>query len=219
LTVINVDYSALCADLPELFQLRALVQRLRRLRVFIQMAYRKNERHHDMTPDVSVFTEAPELRVLKIRLPDRALDHQQLPSERTGPDRVLKALLVGPKDLNHVFGATTYPHLYELSFANCIVCGNAFIDFLLRHRPTLRRLSLQNMRLAKYRYVSNMRSWPDVFSTIAGRLPNLHNVTIRGFFFERFAFGDELNVCRRRRPNRRASSCSALPVTLSRILS
>lgn len=187
LTVVNVDYSALCADLPELFQLRALVQRLRRLRVFIQLAHRKNKRHHGFTPDVSIFTEAPELRVLKIRLPDRALDHQQLPSERTGADRVLEALLAGALDINHVFEATTYPHLYDLSLANCIVCGNTFIDFILRHRPTLRRLSLQNMRLAKYRHVSNMRSWPDVFSSIAGRLPKLHNVAIRDFFFERFA--------------------------------
>jgi hypothetical protein len=185
LTLVNVDYKALCADFTERFQLKALVNPLRRLRVFIQLAHRKNEIHYGMTPEMSVFTEAPELRVLKIRLPDRILDRQQLPSEKTGSDRVWEAVSEGRINLNHVFRKTTYSHLYELSLANCSVCGATLTDFILRHRQTLRRLSLQNMLLGAFQHSYHEQSWPDFFIRIAGRLPKLHKVMIRGFFFER----------------------------------
>jgi hypothetical protein len=32
---------------------------------------------------------------------------------------------------------------------------------------------------------SHTKSWPTLFTQLAGRFPNLHKVTIRGFFFER----------------------------------
>ena len=72
----------------------------------------------------------------------------------------------------------TYPHLYELSLANCNVCGDALVDFVLRHKQTLRRPLLQNMLLGT-------RTWPDLFSSIAGHLPKLHKFALRGFFSER----------------------------------
>lgn len=81
-------------------------------------------------------------------------------------------------NLGYVFRTMTYPHLYELSLANCNVCGDTLIDFILRHRQTLHRLSLQNMMLGT-------RTWPELFSSIAGGLPNLHKFAIRGLFFAR----------------------------------
>lgn len=88
LTVVNVNYNALyggvvmeeldpaAGTIGDSFQLRALVRSLRRLRVFIHMTDRTDDmRYHPASPRTSVFTEAPELRVLKIRLPDRVVGH------------------------------------------------------------------------------------------------------------------------------------------------
>jgi hypothetical protein len=86
--------------------------------------------------------------------------------------------------LDYVFQRMAYPHLYELSLANCGVCGHIFIDFILRHRHTLRRLSLHNMISFKSQHSGDLRLWPEIFSNIARRLPNLHHVRIRGFFYD-----------------------------------
>jgi hypothetical protein len=205
LTLVNVDYSALYggdaieymypvhgpnAQSPvfNFFELRALVQPLRRLRLFIQMTCKKYEmRDHPTVPKRSVFTEARGLRVLKIRLQDRRPDHE-LPPEKinTDRDRVLEVVRMNI-DLDFIFLTMHYPHLYELSLANCKVY-DSFPEFMLRHRQTLRRVSLNNMMLISWR--AEHWSWLDMFSDIAGRLTNLHSVTIRGFFFER----DELTM-------------------------
>jgi hypothetical protein len=195
LTVVNVYYEALYGGTAtkdfvrdlyvrrtgDPFPLRVLVHPLRRLRVYIHMADRRHEMgYHPREPQSSVFTEAPNLRVLRIRLPDRALE----PNERTAPDRVLEAVYKGI-NLSYVFRRMTYQHLYELSLANCSVCGDTFINFILRHKETLRRLSLCNMVLETSQYSHYISSWRNVFTQIAGRLPNIHQVSIRGFFFQR----------------------------------
>ena len=200
LTLVNVDYSALYggdaieymypvhgpnaqSPMSNFFELKALVQPLRRLRLFIQMICKKYEMHdHPTVPKRSVFTEARELRVLKIRLHDRRPEHE-LPPEKMNSDRdrVLEVIRMNI-DLDYVFREKHYPHLYELSLANCKVY-DSFTEFMLRHRQTLRRLSLNNMMLISWRL--EHWSWLDTFSDIAGRLTNLHSITIRGFFFER----------------------------------
>jgi len=200
LTVVGANYRALYtgamieginhdfpAGLPgtNYFYLGVLVRPLRRLRVFIHTA--SGSRYYADEPTLSVFTEAPELRVSRIRLPDRLpdrdLDRVLEPSEKTDDARVREAIYRGI-NLNYVFRRMTYPHLYELSLANCSVCGPTFIDFILRHKKTLRRLSLQNLMLGAFRHSHN-KSWPTLLTYLAGRFPNLHKVTIRGFFFER----------------------------------
>jgi hypothetical protein len=195
LTVVNVYYEALYGGTAtkdfvrdlyvrrtgDPFPLWVLVRNLRRLRVYIHMADRRNEmEYHPREPGSSVFTEAPELRVLSIRLPHRVLE----PNEKTDSGRVLEALYKGI-NLHYVFRRMTYHHLYELSLANCSVCGDTFINFILRHKETLRRLSLCNMSLATSQYSHYISSWRNVFTQIAGRLPNVHKVRLRGFFFQR----------------------------------
>lgn len=200
LTVVNVYYGALYGEaalkdsVSDLhvgrdenpFQLRVLVRSLKRLRVFMHMADKRHERQfHPAEPAASVFTEAPELRALRIRLPDRIYYHRREPlRQRKFRDRVLETVF-GGLDLNYVFRRMTYPHLYELSLANCSLCGDTFANFILRHKETLRRLSLQNMLLGAYCHDSDMQSWPGFFTRIAGRFANIHQVKIRGFLFER----------------------------------
>jgi hypothetical protein len=151
LTVVNVNYNALyggvamedldlaAGTIGDSFQLRALVRSLRRLQVFNHMTDRTDDkRYHPASPRTSVLTEAPELRVLETRLPDRVVDAQQPPSEKEAPFRVFDALR-GGIILNYVFRTMSYPHLYELSLANCDVRANTLVDFILRHRQTLRR--------------------------------------------------------------------------------
>lgn len=145
--------------------------------------------YHPREPQSSVFTEAPELRVLRIRLPDRVLES----NEKTDSGRVLEAVYKGI-NLNYVFRRMTYHHLYELSLANCSVCGDTFINFILRHKETLRRLSLCNISLATSLYSHYISSWRNVFTQIAGRLPKLQIVRLRGFFFQRKVLAMDWNM-------------------------
>ena len=55
--------------------------------------------------------------------------------------------------------------------------GDWFVDFLLRHKATRRRLSMSNMSLATVR-----PSWRGLFTRISGQLPHLHKVNIHGGF-------------------------------------
>jgi hypothetical protein len=165
--------------------LRTLVGPLRRLRLFIQ-AWPAEPQHGSDYPEwtaedvailpavrqqsISVFEEgharkvlaqARELRILKLELPQWDPHGGSVRYPRL--DRTLR-------DLH-------FPHLYELALSQCAAKGDWLVDFLLRHKATLRRISLVRMFLAKVRL-----SWRDVFTRISCQLPHLHRVNVSGEF-------------------------------------
>lgn len=108
-----------------------------------------------------LLARALELRVLKLQLPVARL-HSPLPDKA----RLELAL----RDI-------TYPHLYEIALCQCETRGSFLVDLLLRHKATLRRLSLSNMTL-----VGGRSTWRSVFTKVGGQLPRLCMVKFRGSF-------------------------------------
>lgn len=155
--------------------LQALVRPLRRLRIFFQAwpsgltESQENELQEQATQvlnagDVEpVLSIAREVRVLKLQLPFPA---------HCSHDDVRPPYLF----LNRVLDDAFYPHLYELAVGQAVLFPDDLINLLLRHRATLRRLSLSNLMLA------NQDSWMQVFSRPAGQLRNLKAVKLRGNF-------------------------------------
>lgn len=174
--------------------LRAVVRPLRRLRLFIQAwppevsdraesssSSDLNSSGSDSSEDihqteairlksVSVFeqgharkvlAEARELRALKLELP--VWDPSVGLPKHVRLDRTLR-------DVH-------FPHLYELALSQCAVKGNWLVDFLLRHKTTLRRISLSNMSIAKAR-----PSWRGVFARISCQFPHLQETNLYGEF-------------------------------------
>ena len=74
-----------------------------------------------------------------------------------------------------------FPHLYELALSQCDVKGKWLVDFLLRHKATLRRLSLSYVSLVKVK-----PSWREVFTSISCQLPHLYKVNVYGEFQREF---------------------------------
>lgn len=176
--------------------LKDLIRRLRRLRLLIQAwppeGYESSEEESDSRsdPDVDPENEVKSVRVIRL--------HSVLLSEE-GPVygilsearelRVLKLELPqwdpqGESEyvrLDHALPDTHFPHLYELALSQCAVEGDWLVDFLLRHKETLRRLSMSNMSLPAVR-----PSWRDVFTRISGQLPRLHKVNLHGGFHREY---------------------------------
>jgi hypothetical protein len=114
-------------------------------------------------PVYGILLEARELRVLKLELPQW--------DPQGEPDYVR---------LDHTLLDIHFPHLYELALSQCAVTGDWFFDFLLRHKATLRRLSMSEMSLVEVR-----PSWREVFTRISCQLPHLNTVNIHGSFHRR----------------------------------
>lgn len=110
-----------------------------------------------------ILREAKELRVLKLRLP-LCLTYEMSFDEASYAD------------VQSLLGSVTYPHLYEFSLAHGLAHGTHFVEFLLRHKATLRRLNLS------YMHFPSQETWVDVFTKIGGKLPKLQEVRLRGDF-------------------------------------
>ena len=156
----------------ELESLKAVVLPLRRLLLDIQIESNFEARNDegfrrtwadDMADAViktgsltKMLAEAANLRVLKLHLWERPYDC---------PSPYLEDAL---EDIH-------FSHLYDLAIGGCMTKTQYLIDVLLRHKATLRRLSISDIHL-----VDPGRNWPSFFDAIAGKLPNLRKVKLRG---------------------------------------
>lgn len=86
-----------------------------------------------------------------------------------------------------VLGNTTWPKLRELGLSEFSTSENFLVDLLLRHKSSLRRLSLSDIYLSE-------GAWESVFERLGGKLQKLRKVKIRrnlgAPFGEGFDFGD-----------------------------
>lgn len=108
-----------------------------------------------------MLAQARELRVLKLSLPLRDPWHPTSEGVR----------------LEHTLRNITFPHLYELSLSQCEVKAGYLVRLLMRHKATLRRLSLSDIILA-----NDQVSWRKVFTRLGGQLPNLCRARLCGSF-------------------------------------
>lgn len=75
--------------------------------------------------------------------------------------------------LKYVLGELTFSHLEELHLSNCMTSEHWLTVFLVRHATTLQGLSIANMQLKH-------GTWKTFFVRIAGKLPALKTVKLRG---------------------------------------
>lgn len=118
-----------------------------------------------------ILSTAKDLRVLKSQLPSW---HGFQAEE---PDY---------SDLEDCLQDTTWSSLYELSLNGCVVQAQYLIDLCMRHKATLRRLSLSDIVLLDGDDVD----WKDVLTSLSGQLPELRKIKLRGAFF----LGDEVQL-------------------------
>lgn len=164
--------------------LKALVQPLRRLRLFSFAEPPDREDRYlefdDDDPGVEqtsflsddileaghlreLLSAAKDLRVLKLQLPN--WDYF------TGEGPIYTLLAPCLQDI-------TWPHLYELSLSCCAVPADFLVDLCLRHKATLRRLSLYNIQLMEWE-----NGWKEVLTRLSGHFPELRQVKLRGTFY------------------------------------
>jgi hypothetical protein len=76
--------------------------------------------------------------------------------------------------LQDILGDLRFSHLYELAISSCATTSSYLESVVLRHKETLRRLTISNIQYSTY-YLYRF------FQNIAGQLPNLRKITLRGF--------------------------------------
>ena len=151
--------------------LKALVRPLSRLRMFIE---EKVDYDSDEYPDVDVdvkrgnlidlLAEARNLRVLRLGLPWQGINAR---------DGFAAAFEKTREDL-------TYKHLYELVISDSEIGAELLLALVLRHKATLRRLSLSWLTLPTEN--AHPTTWRNVFTMLSGQLPKLQIVRLRGKF-------------------------------------
>jgi hypothetical protein len=199
LTLLGATYQLWDPDLrneAEIISLRDLVRTLRRLRLKIQTArnYEDMEESYPNDSDwasisrkrwaddeahaafatgnfTKMLMEATNLRVLKLRM---WLRHFQ--------DETTKV------SLGNALGDVHFPHLYDLDIGECRADTQWLTNAILRHKITLRRLTLSDIHL-----LGPGLGWRSVLTAIAGQLPNLRKIRLRGTLTSRL--GMEFNFC------------------------
>lgn len=166
----------------EMSNLKLIVRPLRRLRVFtVAMSESAAHYHHDEFQSMGdsgsdiadaalanserfrdMLAEATELRVLKLQFWPHFVDN--------GYDGYITIQM----RLEDVLGNIQFSHLYDLAIGWCATTSAFLRDAILRHKTTLRRLTLSHIRL----FYGNL---PHFIDSIAGKLPHLRQVTLRGF--------------------------------------
>lgn len=109
---------------------------------------------------------AHELRTLKLRMPSNDTQLCSYSMEFT------RFVIV---KLRALVGTCTWPNLRKFAISNVSTSPDELASFLLRHRATLRYLSLANIHLTR-------GTWSMIFSRIGGNLPSLRRVRLRGLF-------------------------------------
>jgi hypothetical protein len=157
----------------------ALVRPLRRLRILthVSLPLDDTELECGRIPDAQyvarakqfreLFAEARNLRILNLEL--------HLISRFSPGNKMPRGAR-----LEDAIGDTTYSHLYELSIGHCEVEAGFLIDLILRHKATLRRLSLFDISLTNEGPTAI--DWRTVFTTLSAQLPHLRIVRLGGEF-------------------------------------
>lgn len=174
LTAIDISYTVLQNHGRDFERVRAMMRYLRELRLGFDCYLERGDSRdhveyvwlhaHKYLADRGLkqyLSAAPELRVLKLSLPRFPLPWQWGP---TG-------------NFEDCVGDISWTKLREFGITAMDAKEDELVDFLLRHKRTLRRLSLSNLSLTQ-------GSWVSLFERIAGKLPNLKKVRLRGRFDE-----------------------------------
>jgi hypothetical protein len=161
--------------------LRALVQPLRRLRLFICCEPRDDDENLEFHPEVRKFQTQAEQVIRKGHLRDilsAASDLRELKLDLPrGNGWSIDWRLESPRlRLEDALGPTTYSHLYEMSLRACQVGTEYLIDLCLRHKATLRRLKLSNIELLG----PGETDWKYVLTKLSGQLPKLRIFKLSG---------------------------------------
>jgi hypothetical protein len=75
--------------------------------------------------------------------------------------------------LKDILGNLVFPHLYELAISSCGTTSGYLEDVLLRHKQTLRCLTLSHIHMATV-------DLQQFFHNIAGQLPEPRKITLHG---------------------------------------
>lgn len=165
--------------------LKALVQPLRRLRLFICCEPRDDDEDLEFHPEIrrfqtqaeqiiknghlrDILSAASGLRELKLNLP-------------RGNGWSIDWRIESPYlRLEDALGNTTYPHLYELSLGACQMRPDYLVELCLRHKATLRRLKLSDIELLG----PGETDWKYILTRISGQLPKLRIFKLSGLLDE-----------------------------------
>jgi hypothetical protein len=189
----------------EVESLKELVRPLRRLQLYIQTE-RDIEDIEDLYSDpedghntnrwadfeaceafetgaiTEMLAEATNLQVLKLRL-----WHHRMNGDATA-------------NIENALGDLHFTHLHDLAIGDCSAEPQYLVNAILRHKTTLRSLSLSNIRLLGR---PPGDGWRSTLTNIAGQLPNLQKVRLRlsGYLTSMWDF--DLNLqCPETRPER-----------------
>ncbi|CAK1357528.1 hypothetical protein CB0940_07742 [Cercospora beticola] len=88
-----------------------------------------------------------------------------MPCPNPGEDKI---------ELSDVVGSIVWANLRNFAITTVYANPSDLVDFLLRHAGTLERLELNEVTLEG--------EWPECFSRLAGKLPRLKEVQLRGVF-------------------------------------
>ncbi|EME82520.1 uncharacterized protein MYCFIDRAFT_197618 [Pseudocercospora fijiensis CIRAD86] len=85
---------------------------------------------------------------------------------------------LAPIELRHVVGGIHFPLLEAFYISSVLTTSDDLIGFLLRHKETLKRLRLCDLSMS----TDKDDSWNSFFAGIAGKLPKLELISLRGIF-------------------------------------
>lgn len=173
------------AQWEEVESLKGLVRPLRRLRLYIKderdiedikypdsddppytdvgkYAHSEADEAFETGSITEMLAEAVNLRVLKLRLWQRG------------------RLCGLTADLENALGDLHFTRLYDLAIGGCYAEPQYLMSAILRHKTTLRRLSLSDIYLRDF-WGPGPPGWRAALATIAGQLPHLRKVRLRGY--------------------------------------
>jgi hypothetical protein len=157
---------------------KALVQPLRRLRLSTLSMTEAEEKFASTiiaSEAVANFQAGWFREMLAVATNLQVLKLHFSPFTFAGEQAEYQQKFLGPRKiyLKNVLGDLRFPHLYELAISSCGTTSSYLEEVLLRHKDTLRRLTLSHIHMVT-------DDFRQVFRNIAGQLPELRKVTLKG---------------------------------------
>lgn len=157
---------------------KALVKPLRRLRLTALSMTEAEEKYAStiIASEATANFQAGRFReMLAVAKNLRVLKLHFSPFTFAGEDAEYQQKFLGPREiyLKDVLGDLKFPHLYELAISSCGTTSRYLEEMLLRHKDTLRRLTLSHIHMVT-------EDFRQFFCNIAGQLPELRKVTLLG---------------------------------------